>query len=157
MILNVTYYHLLLSLVAATPLGKSKNIARANSLHHGVVLRDGFFPEEVDSGQLVDKTILKKGWEPAALYIFGDKSLLRVCLLYHINRSKQSTARENIVSDQQLSFVFENDYCRGKRSFKPGFRIQSRRQERNAIFDLKTPMKILPTNHLHFLPSKSFP
>ena len=70
-------------------------------------MRDGFFPDEVDSGQLVDKTILKKGWEPAALYIFGDKSLLRVGLLYHMNRSKQSTAKENIVSDQQLSFVWK--------------------------------------------------
>ena len=124
MILNVTYHPLLLSLVAATPQGKSKNIARANSLHHGVVLRDGFFPDEVDSGQLVDKTILKKGWEPAALYIFGDKSLLRVGLLYHMNRSKQSTAKENIVSDQQLSFVFVKDYCRGKRSFKPCLDVQ---------------------------------
>ena len=114
----------MLSLVAATPLGKSKIIARANSLHHGVVLRDGFFPDEVDSGQLVDKTILKKGWEPAALYIFGDKSLLRVGLLYHMNRSKQSTAKENIVSDQQLSFVFVKDYCRGKRSFKPCLDVQ---------------------------------
>lgn len=65
-------------LVAATPLGKNKNIARANSLHHGIVLRDGYFTDQIDSGQLVDKTIMKKGWEPAALYIFGDKSLLRV-------------------------------------------------------------------------------
>lgn len=66
-------------LVAATPHGKNKNIARANSLHHGVILRDGYFSDEVDSGQLVDRTIMKKGWEPAALYIFGDKTLLRVC------------------------------------------------------------------------------
>ena len=117
MILNVTHYKLLLSLVAATPLGKSKNIARASSLHHGVVLRDGFFPDEVDSGQLVDKTILRKGWEPAALYIFGDKSLLRVGLLYHINRSKQSTAKENIVSDQQLSFVWKR-LMQGEETFQ---------------------------------------
>ena len=89
--------------MAATPLGISKNIARVNSLHHGVVLRDGFFPEEVDSGQLVDKTILKKGWEPAVLYIFGDKSLLRVGLLYHINRSKRIfSAGENIVFGRDL-------------------------------------------------------
>ena len=60
-------------LVAATPHGKNKQIARANSLHHGVILND------VDSGQLVDRTIMKKGWEPATLYIFGDKTLLRVC------------------------------------------------------------------------------
>lgn len=67
--------------MAATPHGKNKNIARANSLHHGVLLRDGYFPDEVDArpGQLVDRTLLKKGWEPAALYIFGDKTLLRVC------------------------------------------------------------------------------
>ena len=65
--------------MAATPQGKNKQIARANSLHHGVILRDGYFPDDVDSGQLVDRTIMKKGWEPAALYIFGDKTLLRVC------------------------------------------------------------------------------
>jgi len=65
--------------VAATPQGKNKQIARANSLHHGVILRDGFIPDDVDAGQLVDRTIIKKGWEPAALYIFGDKTLLRVC------------------------------------------------------------------------------
>jgi len=65
--------------VAATPQGKNKNIARANSLHHGVLLRDDYLADGVDSGQLVDRTIMKKGWEPAALYIFGDKTLLRVC------------------------------------------------------------------------------
>ena len=66
--------------MAATPQGKNKQIARANSLHQGVILRDGYFADDVDSGQLVDRTIMKKGWEPAALYIFGDKTLLRVCL-----------------------------------------------------------------------------
>ena len=66
--------------MAATPHGKNKNIARANSLHHGVLLKDGFFPDDVDAGpgQLVDKTLMRKGWEPATLYIFGDKTLLRV-------------------------------------------------------------------------------
>lgn len=152
-ILNDTYHHLLLSLVAATPLGKSKNIARVNSLHHGVVLRDGFFPEEVDSGQLVDKTIMKKGWEPAALYIFGDKSLLRVGLLYHMNGSKLSTAGEN-------NYCLWKRFIAGRRDLSNHAwmsRIQSRRLERNAMFDLKTPMKIPYPNHLRFLPSKSFP
>ena len=67
-------------LVAATPQSKNKNMSRANSLHHGVLLKDGYFADEVDSGQLVDRTIMKKGWEPAALYVFGDKTLLRVCV-----------------------------------------------------------------------------
>ena len=67
-------------LVAATPLSKNKNIKRDNSLHQGVILQDGYFAEQVDGGKLVSKTILKKGWESAALYIFGDKSMLRVCL-----------------------------------------------------------------------------
>ncbi|XP_020625172.1 myotubularin-related protein 13-like isoform X2 [Orbicella faveolata] len=67
----------LAAVVAATPQGKNKQIARANSLHLGVILRDGYFADDVDSGQLVDRTIMKKGWEPAALYIFGDKTLLR--------------------------------------------------------------------------------
>ena len=66
--------------VAATPLSRNKNIKRDNSLHQGILLRDGIF-DQVNSDQLLDKTILKKGWESAALYIFGDKSLLRVCLL----------------------------------------------------------------------------
>lgn len=66
--------------VAATPLSKDKNFKRDNSLHQGVVLQDGYFVDRVDGGQLVSKTILKKGWESAALYIFGDKSLLRVRL-----------------------------------------------------------------------------
>lgn len=65
--------------MAATPHGKNKQMARANSLHHGVILKDGYFADDVDSGQLVDRTIMKKGWEPATLYIFGDKTLLRVC------------------------------------------------------------------------------
>ena len=159
MILNVTYHHLLLSLVAATPLGKSKNIARANSLHHGVVLRDGFFPEEVDSGQLVDKTILRKGWEPAALYVFGDKSLLRVGLLYHMKRSKQSTVKRKLFQINNCRLSLEKIIAGGRDLSNHAWmsRIQSRRPERNAMFDFKTPMKILPPNHLHFLPSKSFP
>ena len=85
------FFALFLSLVTATPLGKNKNIARASSLHHGVILPDGFLTDQVDSGQsgqLVDKTIIKKGWEPAALYIFGDKSLLRVTMLFTKNQSK---------------------------------------------------------------------
>ncbi|XP_074605890.1 myotubularin-related protein 13-like [Acropora palmata] len=65
------------AVVAATPLSKDKNFKRDNSLHQGVVLQDGYFVDRVDGGQLMSKTILKKGWESAALYIFGDKSLLR--------------------------------------------------------------------------------
>ena len=67
--------------VSATPLAKNKNIARANSLHHGILLSQASSFDRADdfeSGELVDKTIMRKGWEPAALYIFGDKSLLRV-------------------------------------------------------------------------------
>ena len=77
------YCYLFLFLVSATPLGKNKNIARTNSLHHGVILRDGYNLDDVDSDELVDKTILKKGWKPAALYVFGDKSLLRVCYMFN--------------------------------------------------------------------------
>jgi len=47
-------------------------------------MRDGFFMDQVDAGQLVDKTLMKKGWEPAALYIFGDKTLLRVRVLTNL-------------------------------------------------------------------------
>ncbi|XP_068760421.1 myotubularin-related protein 13-like [Montipora capricornis] len=67
----------LAAVVAATPLSRNKNIKRDNSLHQGIILRDGIFADQVNSDQLLDKTILKKGWESAALYIFGDKSLLR--------------------------------------------------------------------------------
>ena len=69
--------------MAATPHAKGKN-ARTNSLHIGVLMRDGFFTDQVDGGQLVDKTLMKKGWEPALLYIFGDKTLLRVRVLTNL-------------------------------------------------------------------------
>ena len=70
-----------LVLVTATPLSKNKAVARANSLHHGVILNPlvtSNLTEDVDAGQLVDHTIKRKGWEPAALYVLGDKHHLRV-------------------------------------------------------------------------------
>ena len=69
-------------LVNATPVSKSKSVARANSLHHGILLREGTSVyqniEDMVQGELVDRTIMKKGWEPAALYVLGDKARLRV-------------------------------------------------------------------------------
>ncbi|XP_031559820.1 myotubularin-related protein 13-like [Actinia tenebrosa] len=68
------------AVVTATPLSKNKAVARANSLHHGVILNpliSSKLTEEVDAGQLVDHTLKRKGWEPAALYVLGDKQHLR--------------------------------------------------------------------------------
>ena len=63
-------------------MSKNKSVARANSLHHGILLREGTTGyenlEDLVHGELVDKTITKKGWEPAALYVLGDKAHLRV-------------------------------------------------------------------------------
>jgi hypothetical protein len=67
--------------VSATPLSKSKSVARANSLHHGVILNpliSDNLSEDLEAGQLVDHTLKRKGWEPAALYVLGDKHHLRV-------------------------------------------------------------------------------
>ncbi|XP_048585296.1 myotubularin-related protein 13 isoform X2 [Nematostella vectensis] len=79
---SVEQEKLFAAVVSATPLSKNKSVARQNSLHHGVILNtEGYFNQdkrdETDRGQLVEATLKKKGWEPAALYVLGDKAHLR--------------------------------------------------------------------------------
>ena len=73
-------------LVSATPVSKSKATAKQHSLAANVnmsVATMGARLSEKDLKRVstvdaIDKAMISHGWEPAVLYVFGDKSNLKV-------------------------------------------------------------------------------
>jgi hypothetical protein len=77
-----------LHIVSATPVSKSKATAKQQSLASNVNMSTATMDlrvnekdfKRVSAVDTIDKAMITQGWEPAALYVFGDKSNLKVRL-----------------------------------------------------------------------------
>ena len=75
-------------IVSATPVSKSKATAKQQSLATNVNMSSATMDlrasekdlKRISAMDTIDKAMITQGWEPAALYVFGDKSNLKVRL-----------------------------------------------------------------------------
>ncbi|CAB3984119.1 Myotubularin-related 13 [Paramuricea clavata] len=82
---NVEQDKYLSAVVSATPVSKSKATAKQQSLASNVNMSTATMDLRVNEKDLkrvsavdtIDKAMITQGWEPAALYVFGDKSNLK--------------------------------------------------------------------------------
>ena len=81
-----TKHSVSMHIVSATPVSKSKATAKQQSLATNVNMSSATMDlrgnekdlRRVSAVDTVDKAMISQGWEPAALYVFGDKGNLKV-------------------------------------------------------------------------------
>ena len=76
--------------MSATPVSKNRATAKQHSLAQNVNMSaatldmralDDKSSHRISTVDTIDKAMINRGWEPAAVYVFGDKSNLKVSFL----------------------------------------------------------------------------